>query len=112
RLRGLDLDSGLLERLPDGAEGLRRGRDLEARPVLSDVVRPTLGRGERDAVLVRSIGVDGDNPAPLEQPGDGARRAQAAFVLREYVADVGSRLVAVVRQRFDEIGRASCRERV
>ena len=53
-----------------------------------DVVRAALGRGQRQLVLVDALGVDEHDAAPLEQPGDGAGRAEVAAVLRERVPDV------------------------
>src|SRR3989442_11533200 len=49
RLRGLDLDSGLLERLADRAQGLGRRGHLEARAVLGHVLCASFSRSKRDA---------------------------------------------------------------
>src|SRR5512142_1360825 len=106
QLGRVDVHARALDRLAHGGERLRRRGDAEARAVALDVVRSALGRGERDVVLAEAVGVHEDHPAPLEQPGDRARAAEVAVVLRERRADVGRGAVPVVGQRLDDHGDA------
>src|SRR5215210_3177769 len=99
-LRGLDLDSGLLERRADGAEIGRGGGDLEQVAVLADVLGAGVDRGH-PVVLAVAVAVHQDHSPLLELPGDRSRLAEAAPVPLERVPDLGAGAVAVVGQRLD-----------
>ena len=60
-----------------------------------------------DLVDVGLGGVDGDDAAQLELPGDGAGLGEVAAAAREGVADVGDGAVAVVGDGLDDDGGAA-----
>src|SRR5689334_2569135 len=75
--------------------------DPTVKPAASIDARTVLGGRERELVLVDAVRGHEHDAAPLEEPGDRARRAEVAVVLRERVANLARGAVAVVGQRLD-----------
>ena len=96
-----ELHPGLLERRAHRGEVGRLGDDLEDVLLDGDVLGAGLDR-RHEVVLGVALGVDDDQPALVEQVGDGARLAEAAAVLGQQVAHVGAGAVAVLGHRLDE----------
>ncbi len=101
-----DLDTGALERLAYRAEIGRLADHAQLLAVLAHVLGAGVDRDDQ-VVLAVAVGVDDDDAAFLEDPGDRARLAEAAVVLGEGVAHVGAGAVAVVGQRIDQDRRAA-----
>ena len=82
------------------SSGAEVTRKLE--PSSSTSSAPPSAAASVSVVLVEPVGVDQDQAAPLEQPGDRAGAAQVAVVLGEGGAHVRGGAVAVVGQRLDD----------
>src|SRR3954452_19257942 len=105
-LGGLGLDAGLDQRFAHPRQGRRFREDLEDVVVARDVLGAGVD-GDDEVVLRPARAVDDDHALLVEEVADRARLAEVAAVLGEQVADLGSRAVAVVRQRLDEEGDAA-----
>ena len=106
RVRRLDREAGVLERLADLEDRRRLGGHRPRVAVAGDVVGAGVEGGEHQLVLVRRA-VDLDDPAPAELPAHRPRLGERAAELGEHAADLGAGAVAVVGEHVDQQGDAA-----
>src|ERR1019366_2283882 len=104
-LARLGLAGGLLERVADAVERVRRRRQV---PLVArvGVVVGAIGDGDLHELVFGGFFAEDNEALALERPRGGACRAHDAVVLLEDLADLGDRAVSVVGHRLDEEERA------